>query len=216
MAVLDVHVHQLAADTPVCPRLGREVPGGGARRDRRPHARVRGRARCRQHPSVRSARCRIPYPVAVDSDYAVWDAFDNRYWPAAYYADAEGSIQQPPVRRGPLRRAGARDPAAPARVRPRRGRPRPRHGRRPGRRGSGRLEHARVRRDLRRLRTRRGLRLTRATGRRLGPRLHHPRFARARTLGARRKLDDRPRGRPLERARRQDRDAVPRQGLSTS
>ena len=35
----------------------------------------------------------IPYPVAVDSDYAVWDAFDNRYWPAAYYADAEGSIR---------------------------------------------------------------------------------------------------------------------------
>jgi thiol-disulfide isomerase/thioredoxin len=36
---------------------------------------------------------RISYPVAVDSDYAVWDAFDNRYWPAAYYADAEGAIR---------------------------------------------------------------------------------------------------------------------------
>jgi thiol-disulfide isomerase/thioredoxin len=36
---------------------------------------------------------RIPYPVAVDSDYAVWDAFDNRYWPAAYFADAEGVIR---------------------------------------------------------------------------------------------------------------------------
>jgi hypothetical protein len=36
---------------------------------------------------------RIDYPVAVDSDYAVWEAFDNHYWPAVYYADAEGTIR---------------------------------------------------------------------------------------------------------------------------
>lgn len=35
----------------------------------------------------------IEYPVAVDNDYAVWDAFDNRYWPAAYFVDAEGTIR---------------------------------------------------------------------------------------------------------------------------
>jgi thiol-disulfide isomerase/thioredoxin len=35
----------------------------------------------------------IAYPVAVDSDYAVWRAFDNNYWPAVYVADAQGRIR---------------------------------------------------------------------------------------------------------------------------
>jgi thiol-disulfide isomerase/thioredoxin len=35
----------------------------------------------------------IDYPVAVDSDYAVWDAFANRYWPALYFVDTEGVIR---------------------------------------------------------------------------------------------------------------------------
>jgi len=35
----------------------------------------------------------IGYPVAIDSDYAVWSAFDNHYWPALYFADAEGLIR---------------------------------------------------------------------------------------------------------------------------
>jgi hypothetical protein len=35
----------------------------------------------------------IGYPVAVDSDFAIWNALDNRYWPAAYFVDAEGSIR---------------------------------------------------------------------------------------------------------------------------
>ena len=32
----------------------------------------------------------IDYPVAVDNDYAIWRAFDNHYWPALYFVDAEG------------------------------------------------------------------------------------------------------------------------------
>jgi hypothetical protein len=36
---------------------------------------------------------RIAYPVAVDSDYAIWSAFANRYWPALYVADAEGTLR---------------------------------------------------------------------------------------------------------------------------
>ncbi len=36
---------------------------------------------------------RIVYPVAVDNDYAVWTAFDNHYWPALYFVDAEGTIR---------------------------------------------------------------------------------------------------------------------------
>ena len=36
---------------------------------------------------------RITYPVATDSNYAVWQAFDNHYWPALYFADAQGHIR---------------------------------------------------------------------------------------------------------------------------
>ena len=36
---------------------------------------------------------RIQYPVAIDSDYAIWRAFDNHYWPALYLADADGAIR---------------------------------------------------------------------------------------------------------------------------
>jgi hypothetical protein len=35
----------------------------------------------------------IDYPVAIDSDYAIWDAFANRYWPALYFVDREGVIR---------------------------------------------------------------------------------------------------------------------------
>ena len=35
----------------------------------------------------------ITYPVATDNDYAVWLAFGNNYWPALYFADAEGRIR---------------------------------------------------------------------------------------------------------------------------
>ena len=35
----------------------------------------------------------VEYPIALDSDYAVWTAFDNRYWPAVYIADAQGRIR---------------------------------------------------------------------------------------------------------------------------
>ena len=35
----------------------------------------------------------IGYPVAVDSDYRVWEAFANHYWPALYFVDATGRIR---------------------------------------------------------------------------------------------------------------------------
>ena len=35
----------------------------------------------------------VPYPIAVDSDYGVWQAFDNHYWPALYLADAQGRLR---------------------------------------------------------------------------------------------------------------------------
>jgi thiol-disulfide isomerase/thioredoxin len=36
---------------------------------------------------------RVDYPVVIDSDYAVWRAFGNHYWPALYFADAQGRIR---------------------------------------------------------------------------------------------------------------------------
>ena len=39
------------------------------------------------------ADLKIGYPVAIDNDYAIWRAFDNQYWPAHYFLDAEGRIR---------------------------------------------------------------------------------------------------------------------------
>src|SRR6202453_1337342 len=36
---------------------------------------------------------RVGYPVAIDNDYAIWQAFDNHYWPALYFADSRGNIR---------------------------------------------------------------------------------------------------------------------------
>jgi thiol-disulfide isomerase/thioredoxin len=36
---------------------------------------------------------KIDYPVAVDSEHAIWRAFDNQYWPALYFVDAKGRVR---------------------------------------------------------------------------------------------------------------------------
>ncbi len=35
----------------------------------------------------------ITYPVAIDNNYAIWRAFNNEYWPAHYFIDANGNIR---------------------------------------------------------------------------------------------------------------------------
>lgn len=35
----------------------------------------------------------ITYPVAMDNDYAIWNAYQNEYWPAHYLIDARGTIR---------------------------------------------------------------------------------------------------------------------------
>ena len=35
----------------------------------------------------------ITYPVAQDNDFKTWRAFNNRYWPAKYFIDAEGNVR---------------------------------------------------------------------------------------------------------------------------
>jgi cytochrome c biogenesis protein CcdA/thiol-disulfide isomerase/thioredoxin len=39
------------------------------------------------------ADLKIAYPVALDNDYAIWQAFNNQYWPAHYFIDATGHIR---------------------------------------------------------------------------------------------------------------------------
>jgi thiol-disulfide isomerase/thioredoxin len=36
---------------------------------------------------------RVSYPVAIDSDHAIWRAFSNSYWPALYFVDSRGRIR---------------------------------------------------------------------------------------------------------------------------
>jgi thiol-disulfide isomerase/thioredoxin len=36
---------------------------------------------------------RVDYPIAIDSDHAIWRAFRNNYWPALYFVDAQGHMR---------------------------------------------------------------------------------------------------------------------------
>jgi cytochrome c biogenesis protein CcdA/thiol-disulfide isomerase/thioredoxin len=36
---------------------------------------------------------KIGYPVAIDNEYKIWRAFENEYWPAHYFIDANGMIR---------------------------------------------------------------------------------------------------------------------------
>ena len=49
----------------------------------------------KEHANVqRMAKAlQVDYPIAIDSDHAIWRAFNNAYWPALYIADAKGTIR---------------------------------------------------------------------------------------------------------------------------
>ncbi len=91
--LLDLLLHQLPAHDPP-PRgplraLPRRRPDGA----RRPHARVRA---SRPTPGTSGGAVGdlgITYPVALDPDFATWDAFGNRYWPATYLIDRDGHVR---------------------------------------------------------------------------------------------------------------------------
>lgn len=40
-----------------------------------------------------TSQLKVDYPVAVDSNMAIWRAFGNAYWPALYFVDAKGMIR---------------------------------------------------------------------------------------------------------------------------
>ncbi|WP_233238292.1 cytochrome c biogenesis protein CcdA [Bordetella sp. LUAb4] len=67
-----------------------------------------------------AAKLGLDYPIAVDNNYAIWRAFNNQYWPAHYFIDAQGRIRHHHFGEGEydqserviqqlLREAGARD-----------------------------------------------------------------------------------------------------------
>lgn len=60
--------------------IGVHTPEFGFERD---VEKVRGAAKSMQ----------VTYPLAVDNDYTIWNAFENRYWPALYFIDARGTIR---------------------------------------------------------------------------------------------------------------------------
>jgi thiol-disulfide isomerase/thioredoxin len=49
----------------------------------------------KEQPKVQKAvqKFGITYPIALDSNRAIWDAFHNQYWPAHYFIDAKGKVR---------------------------------------------------------------------------------------------------------------------------
>jgi hypothetical protein len=43
----------------------------------------------------------VPFPVAIDASFATWNAYANRFWPAAYLVDAEGFVADALFGEGP-------------------------------------------------------------------------------------------------------------------
>lgn len=39
------------------------------------------------------AKAKIKYPVALDNDFATWNAYDNQFWPAKYLIDKDGQVR---------------------------------------------------------------------------------------------------------------------------
>jgi thiol-disulfide isomerase/thioredoxin len=49
----------------------------------------------KEHANVENAvrELKLTYPVAIDSNHAIWQALNNKYWPADYFIDAKGRIR---------------------------------------------------------------------------------------------------------------------------
>jgi thiol-disulfide isomerase/thioredoxin len=50
-------------------------------------------AREGSHVKDAAARFGLEYPIVSDSDYAIWRAYSNKYWPAKYLIDSRGRIR---------------------------------------------------------------------------------------------------------------------------
>ena len=56
----------------------------------------------KKHGNVRRAvqDLKLTYPIAIDSDFAVWRAFGNQAWPTFYVVDAQGRVRHHQVGEG--------------------------------------------------------------------------------------------------------------------
>ena len=50
-------------------------------------------ARVRNHVEEAAKRFGLTYPLVLDSDYQIWNAYGNRFWPAKYLIDARGYVR---------------------------------------------------------------------------------------------------------------------------
>jgi thiol-disulfide isomerase/thioredoxin len=50
-------------------------------------------ARNPDHVRGAIAHLELPYPIVLDANYAIWQAYANRYWPAKYFVDTKGYIR---------------------------------------------------------------------------------------------------------------------------
>ena len=142
---LDLFLHQLPAHYPLRARLGREISQDQGLVVIGVHAPEFAFEKYAGNVEKAIADLKIAYPVALDNDYAIWRAFNNQYWPAHYFIDAQGRIRHHHFGEGDVRRVRARHPAAARRSRPQDG-ARPGQGRgqrRRGRRGRRRRKIAR-------------------------------------------------------------------------
>jgi thiol-disulfide isomerase/thioredoxin len=61
-------------------------------------------ARNAEHVRAAIAHLELPYPVVLDANGAIWQAYANRYWPAKYFIDARGYTAATTTARAPIAR----------------------------------------------------------------------------------------------------------------
>jgi hypothetical protein len=49
--------------------------------------------RDRKNVEIATRNLNVRYPIAIDSDYRIWNAFKNEAWPAQYLIDAKGRVR---------------------------------------------------------------------------------------------------------------------------
>ena len=108
---LDVLLHQLPARDAVRERLVPPLQGFGTG-DLGVHSPEFAFEKDTANVRAAVKKFDIQYPVALDSDMAIWKAFNNKFWPAHYFVDAQGADPRTSFRRRQVRPLRAHDPPA--------------------------------------------------------------------------------------------------------
>ena len=157
----------------------------------------------------RAREFKVDYPIAIDSDYGVWQAFANHLLAGPVCRRRRGPDPLPPLRRGRVRHVRDGRPAAAPRGGRRRLRSGARHGGSDGLRGRGRLADPRIARDVPRRRPKQRLCVARPRAVQRATPIPGSAAPRAERLGADRHVDARAARCRAQRARRADRVPLP-------